>query len=223
MQSRPLKSQEVSVQLDHAYCTPSLDRHIITPKIFYQSILSEYDKNVSNNPNLNSSIISQAKDDTRKDSGLESGEVSDASEEAQQHTSISIQSSNLTTVVVTKPSGLVSVLKRSQPKTISGVINNPTLIPTPTKTTVIVDTGPAASLSNKSTAAVPKKRKLNLDEYRNRLKKRVSEDDDQPSEKNISEEISIMHDAFNITKEKEKDESGESKNVSKSPEKEKTK
>lgn len=148
----------------------------LSPNPKYFSPSSTY---LPSNPNHFSPTPTNKNESTRKDRDHKTEEVSKENQKQllrqPLHNNInpstisSSTSTNLTTVIVTKPSGMVSVLKSSQPKRPAGAVINLVPIPTPVKTTVVVDTGPTQLVNNTIISSPqPKKRKLNLEEYRKR-------------------------------------------------------
>lgn len=174
-----VSSNGESVQLDHDYCSGKGSEGLVPPpRNFYQTDISDYNSSVySRLPDYFVALAPQkalepskgSKDwgekNSKKDSGLESGDVSDASEEVPPPK---------------KTMSMVSVLKRNNfPQ------NNSSVSAATTKTSVTpcVDITTSSSIcssvpcSEKSASAVTndepvRKRKLNLEEYRSRREER---------------------------------------------------
>lgn len=151
-----------SVQLDHDYCNgiAGSEKSAALPPNFYHSTVADYGPaTYSRLPEYYAALATQksiqpkSNKDSKKDSGLESGDVSDASEEVIPRAFKNVP--------------MVSVLKRNyQPKA-----TVPTVKVEPKDKALETGTHP----SNNINETLPRKRKLNLEEYRSRLEEREKE------------------------------------------------
>lgn len=179
-----------SVQLDHDYCCGTKSEGLILPpRNFYQTDVSDYSSSMySRLPDYYIALAPEkallpskenkdwAEKNSRKDSGLESGDVSDASEEVPPPP---------------KTMSMVSVLKRNIFTHNSVSVTPTTTLSTSCATTMTVSTSNCCN-TNEAITEQPsvtvtepsRKKKLNLEEYRSRRERERIQGTDNSSSQN---------------------------------------